>query len=278
MLKKPHIVAAGAVSLLVILLLSLPTGFTHQVKRTISGLLMPFFGLSSAADKTAKKAGELIVPRSVLTEENRKLKEEVQQLKFQLSHTDTIRNENDKLRQMIGFAQRVPWKLKPARIIARDPANWWRTAEINVGKRDGVFVNAPVITTHGLVGKVVSSKTGRSQILLLGDANCQAAAIVQDTGEHGIVKAYSADPSIVTLTYLSKGNNAQEGQTVVTSDFDLRPGHAVASSGLGGVFPAGIPIGKIIDIRNVGYGLYLEARVRLTVNFSKLDKVYVVVP
>lgn len=278
MLKKPHIIAAGAVSLLVILLLSLPTAFTHQVKRTISGLLLPIFGLSNAADKTAAKAGELIIPRSVLTEENRKLKEEVQQLKFQLTQTDSVRKENDKLRQMVGFPQRVPWKLKPAKIIARDPANWWRTAEINVGKRDGVFVNAPVITTHGLVGKVVSSKTGRSQILLLGDANCQAAAIVQDTGEHGIVKAYSADPSIVTLTYLSKGNNAQEGQTVVTSDFDLRPGHSVASSGLGGVFPAGIPIGKIIDVRNVGYGLYLEARVRLTVNFSKLDKLYVVVP
>jgi len=278
MLKKPHFIAAGAVSVLVLLLLSLPTGFTNQVKRTISGLLLPIFGLSNAADKAAAKTGELIVPRSVLTEENRKLKEEIQQLKFQLGQTETVRSENDKLRVMVGFPQRVPWKLKPARIIARDPANWWRTAEINVGKKDGVFVNAPVITTQGLIGKVVSSNSGRSQILLLGDANCQAAAIVQDTGEHGIVKAYDADPSIVTLTYLSKGNNAQEGQTVVTSDYDLRPGHAVASSGLGGVFPAGIPIGKIVDIRNVGYGLYLEARVRLTVNFSKLDKIYVVVP
>lgn len=276
MLKKPHIVAAGAVGLLVVILLSLPAGFTRQVKLTISGVLLPIFGLSAAANKATEKAGELVTPRKTIIAENKKLQEENQRLKVQLQQNATLQQENEALRKMLGFPERAPWKLVAATLIAKDPSQWFRTAEINVGRRDGVFVNSPVLTPKGLVGKVVATKGHWSRIVLLGDANCQAAAEVLETGEHGIIKAYPRDPTIVTMTYLSKGNKAQEGQTVVSSGLQLRPGHQVDSSGLGGVFPKGIRVGQILDISSVGFGLYMEARVRLAVNPSKIKNVFVV--
>lgn len=275
MLKKPHIVAAGAIGLLVVLLLSLPSGFTEQVKLTISGVLLPIFGLSSVAEQGSEKVGEMMTPKKVVIAENKKLKEEVDRLKFQLQQTVVIRRENEELRKMIGFPQQTPWNLIPARIIAKDPSQWWRTAEINVGRKDGVLVNAPVLTPEGLVGKVSATKGGRSQIILLGDANCQASASVFETGEHGIIKAYPRDPSIVLMTYLSKANNAAAGNIVISTGLDLKPSHQVQTSGLGGVFPKGIPIGTIIDVNTVGFGLYMEARVKLAVNMSDLDYVYV---
>jgi rod shape-determining protein MreC len=276
MLKKPHIVAAGAVGLLVVILLSLPAGFTRQVKLTVSGVFLPIFGLSGAVDKATEKAVELVVPRKTIIAENKKLKEENDRLKMRIQQTETVRLENDGLRKMLGFPEQSPWKLIPARIIARDPSQWWRTAEINVGRRDGVFVNAPILTPEGLVGKVSATKGGWSRIILLGDANCQAAAQVLETGEHGIIKAFPRDPTIVTMTYLSKGNDARPGQTVISSGLQLRPGNLVHSSGLGGVFPKGIPVGQIMDVKSVGFGLYMEARVRLAVNLSKIDRIYVV--
>ncbi|MBL6764547.1 MAG: rod shape-determining protein MreC [Verrucomicrobiae bacterium] len=278
MLKKPHLVAAGAVGLLVVILLSLPSAFTERVKLTLSGFFLPIFGLANLGEKTVQKAGDLVVPRSTITAENRRLKAEIEQLRFKLEQTEPLRREVKDLRMQTGAAAPPEWQLKPARIIARDPSQWWRTAEINVGKRDGVYENAPVITRDGLAGKVTTVLSTRSKIVLLGDATCQAAALVAETAEHGVVKAYPADPAIVLLTYLSKSSAVQPGQSVISSALDLRPGHKVTTSGLGGVFPEGLSIGKVVDVRNVGHGLYREARVRLAVDFSKLDRVFVVVP
>lgn len=258
------------------MLLSLPSGFTERVKQTISGVLLPIFGLSSAAEKGGEKLGEVMTPKKVVIAENKKLKEEIAQLQFQLRQTEVVRSENEELRKMIGFPQQTPWNLIPARIIAKDPSQWWRTAEINVGRKDGVLVNAPVLTSQGLVGKVAATKGGTSQVILLGDANCQASATVFETGEHGIIKAYPRDPSIVLMTYLSKANQAAPGQTVTLSGLQLKPSNRVQTSGLGGVFPKGIPVGTIVDVSMVGSGLYMEARVKLAVDLSKLEFVYVV--
>jgi len=112
--------------------------------------------------------------------------------------------------------------------------------------------------------------------VLLGDQNCRVAALVKETAENGIIMPYAADPAVVTLTYLSRGSSVKGGQTVVTSGLELKPGNAVLTSGLGGVFPSGIRIGEIVDVRNVGFGLYQEARVKLAVNLNALDQVWVV--
>jgi rod shape-determining protein MreC len=67
----------------------------------------------------------------------------------------------------------------------------------------------------------------------------------------------------IDLIYLTRGN-------------ELKPGQSVYTSGLGGIFPKGIPIGKIVDIRSAE-GLYLEARVQLAANLNSLDVVWVIV-
>jgi rod shape-determining protein MreC len=68
----------------------------------------------------------------------------------------------------------------------------------------------------------------------------------------------------VELAYLSR-------------NVELKPGQLVITSGLGGIFPAGLPVGSIADLRNVD-GLYAEARVKLAVNFSALEEVWVLIP
>jgi rod shape-determining protein MreC len=280
MLKKPHIAALAAVSLLVILLLSLPSGFTQQVKLALSSFFLPIFGLSSAGQATVNQAGNLVASKADVLAENEKLLGENRRLKIQLQQVEAASHENAKLREMIGMRDRVPWKIIPAKIIARDPdkLQWWRTLEINVGRRQGVSVNAPVITTTGLAGKISSVSGGRARVILLGDPLCQAAALVKDTGENGVIKAYPQDPGIVILTYLSRGSGTGAGQAVVSSGLELRPGNEVLTSGLGGIFPDGIPIGEVVDVRSVGFGLYDEARVRLAVDYNQLNHLFVIVP
>ena len=90
--------------------------------------------------------------------------------------------------------------------------------------------------------------------------------VENNTRDMGIVGAGGPfDTSLTTMSHLPKDANLKAGQTVVTS-------------GLGGIFPKGITIGKIVDSRPVEYGLYTEARLKLAANLSALEDVWVVMP
>ncbi len=277
MLRKPQYIALGIVALAGLIFLSLPESATHRVKLTLTGLFLPLFGFTESAQSIARRAGNSVVPREDLVRELEQLRAEKQRLEFNLTQAQEAARENDRLRKQAGFPARAPWKLKPARVIARDPSNWWRTVFIDAGSKDGVRVDMPVITPDGLAGRVAMVGDTRSQVVLLGDQNCRAAARVSETAENGIIMPYAADPAIVTLTYLSRGSPVKTGQAIVTSGLELKPGNQVLTSGLGGVFPGGIRIGEIVDVRSASFGLYQEARVKLAVNLNALDQVWVVV-
>lgn len=276
MLRKPQYIALGIVALVGLILLSLPESAANRVKLALTALFLPLFGLTESTQSAARRAGNSVVPRDHLVRELEQLRAEKQKLEFSNAQLQEAARENDGLRKQAGFPARVQWKLKPARVIARDPANWWRTVFIDAGSKDGVRVDMPVITPDGLAGRVSTVGATRSQVVLLGDRNCRVAARVKETAENGVVMPYAADPAIVTLTYLSRGTPVKAGQSIVTSGLELKPGNKVDTSGLGGVFPAGIRVGEILDVRNVGFGLYQEARVKLAVNLNSLDHVWVV--
>lgn len=276
MLRKPQYIALIVIALTGLILLSLSEAVASRVKLGVTSLFLPLFGAAETTQAAARRAGNLMVPRSDLIRELEQLRAEKQKLEFTLAQTQEAARENERLRRLAGLSARPGWKLKPARVIARDPANWWRTVFIDLGSKDGVRVDLPVVTPEGLAGRVSAVGTSRSQVVLLGDQTCRVAGMVRETAENGVVIPYPQDPSIVTLTYLSRGSAVKPGQTITTSGLELKPGHHVLTSGLGGVFPAGIRIGEIVDVRSDGFGLYQSARVRLAVNLNALDHVWVV--
>lgn len=276
MLRKPQYIISALVALVGLTFLSLPESLTGRVKLAVTGLFLPLFGLTESAQSAVRRAGNAVVPREDLVRELEQLRAEKQKLEFTLAQAQAAARENDQLRKQAGYPARAPWKLKPARVIARDPANWWRTIFVDVGSRDGVRADMPVVTPDGLVGRIASVGSTRAQVFLLGDQNCRVAALVKETAENGVIMPYAADPAIVTLTYLSRGSPVKGGQTIVTSGLELKPGNEVLTSGLGGVFPKDIRIGEVVDVRSVGFGLYQEARVKLAVNLNTLDQVWVV--
>jgi len=267
MLKRPHYFAAGLVVLLTLTILNLPGPVAARLKHALGGVFLPLFGLAASSRQLAEKAGETLTPRAQLLQENEALRRENQELRVQAGQAAETLRENNRLRELLGWGQNAPWKLKLARVIARDPANWWHTLQIDLGSRDGMRTNLPVLTAEGLVGRVASVSYTHSQVVLLGDRDCKAAAVVEnDARDLGILgTAGPLDGSMVSLGYLSK-------------DANLKPGQLVATSGLGGIFPKGIRIGQIVDLRPVEYGLYLEARVKLSANLSGLEEVWVLLP
>ncbi len=267
MLKKKHYLALGAVVLVALLIFSLPQRATSRLKLAASSLFLPLFGLLNTAQQLPADAADAVMPRRALLKEIGNLQHDNQQLRIQMMQAAAIARENEQLRALLGWQRQTTWKLKLANVVLRDPANWWRTVQIDLGKRDGIVENQPVLTPEGLVGRVSSVGLTRSQVVLLGDPNCRVSALVENPAHDIGINTASGplDSSLMDLTYLS--GNA-----------DLKPGQNVVTSGEGGIFPRGILIGQIVDSRPVEFGLYTEARVKLSANLGTLEQVWVLFP
>jgi rod shape-determining protein MreC len=268
MFKRPHIIGLTAAVVLAVVLLNLPAQTTARLKFAISSLFVPLFGLAKTAEKTTDATGARLLPKTVLVNEVEKLRRENEQLKIEVMQTRELARENSALRDAVGWQKRLPWKARIARVISRDPANWWRSLEINLGSKDGVVRDLPVITKMGLVGRVFEVGGSSSRVVLLGDPNCRVSAVVDnaahDTGQILPGEATVLDESIVEMTYITRHSQAIPGQKVFTSGLD----------GL----PKNIPIGHITDTNSVGYGLYIEARVKLSANLHEMEEVFVLFP
>lgn len=264
MFKQKNYLALGAVVFVAIILLSLPPRATSRLKLAVGSWFLPLFGLAGAVQQLPADLADSVLPRRELLQQIDTLRRENQQLRSQAVQSAAIVRENDQLRALFNWQRQSPWKLKLAKVVMRDPANWWRTVQIDLGSRDGLTCDLPVITDAGLVGRVSSVSTTYSQVVLVGDPNCRVSALVENPSrDMGVLIAGGTlDTSLVELTYLASSANLKPGQNVVTS-------------GLGGVFPKGIPIGQIVDSRSVEYGLYTDARVKLNANLGSLEQVWV---
>jgi rod shape-determining protein MreC len=267
MFKRKHYFALAAVTLVAVLILSLPRYASSRLKLAVGSWFLPLFGLASAAEQLPADLADSVLPRRELLAEIDRLRKENAQLDSQLLQASTIERENDRLRASLGWQRQMPWKLKLANVVTRDPANWWRSVEIDLGSRDGLRNELPVLTSDGLVGRVFSVGYTHSQVALVGDPNCRVSVMVENPArDMGVLMASGPlDNSLVQLGYLASSANLRSGQSVVTS-------------GLGGVFPQGIPVGRIVDAQPVEYGLSIEARVKLNANLGSLEQVWVLFP
>ena len=281
MFRRQHYVTLAVVAVLVLIVLNLPQQLTARLKLAVGGLFLPLFGLAGTSQSAAKKAGDLVVPRQDLVRELDQAKQEIERLRLKVVENDALLRENAQFRQFLDYQKHAPWKLKAARIIGRDPANWWRVAFIDLGSRHGVREDLPVLTPEGLVGRVSSVGLLRSQVTLVGDPNCRVSALIKETGDNGFIGPNLAsvlDNTYVNLNYIGRAAPLKPGQAVVSGGLELKPGQTIVSSGQGGVFPKGIPIGVVEYTRPAAHGLTTEARVKLFVNLNALENVWVMLP
>lgn len=256
----------GLVVLMTLVVLNLPGGTAARLKLGIGSLFVPLFGLANSTEQLAGQAGDAVLPRRELLRELQSLRRQNQELRLRAAQTEELARENDRLRQLFGWQRQQRRKYKLANVVLRDPANWWRTVQIDLGSRDNVAVNMPVVTGEGLVGRIQSVSLTRSQVVLLGDPNCRVAARVdndrRDTGVIG--PSGTLDSDYVELGFLSRNST-------------LKPGQAVRTSGNGGIFPKDIAIGTVVETHAVEYGLSQVAQVKLAANLSALEEVWVMV-
>jgi rod shape-determining protein MreC len=264
-LKRAQFIAPVSVLVLTLVLLNLPASVATRLKLALSSLFLPLFGLTAASQSFLDRASYEALPREVLISEIEKLRKENAQLRITAAQGDDALAENRRLRQALQSAPRGPWKLRVARVVGREPTTWWRMVQIDLGSRDGLAMDQVVVSAEGLVGRVSQVSLTHAQVALVGDAACGVSVLVRDTRDLGIIKAgqpLAGDGTLVELTLLQNSPTVMSGQAVVTS-------------GQGGVFPSGLPVGTILDTRSVEAGLFTTARLRLAANLNRLEEVWV---
>ncbi len=193
-----------------------------------------------------------------LREENQKLRLEVNHLKSELVRFEEVGKKSERLERLLNLKDKTSGKVKAARVIARDPSHWAQYVVIDRGSRDGVRKNTVLIGADGLVGKVTARGAHSARAILLIDRGSRVSAMNQRTRDVGLIEGTGS--SMLKMTYLDRASNIQVGDQIL-------------SSGLGGIYPKGIPIGKVELVGGERDPMSLYAVVRPFVSFSKLEEV-----
>ena len=265
MKKKTYVIASGLVILLATACLNLSPDSSTRLKRAFTSFFIPLFSLQKGVEQSGDFISDNITPRKVLLQALNDLKQSNQLLRLQLAQNQNLTHENLNLRKQLKLLPKAEWNPRLTRIVGRDPANWWRSAQIDLGSMVGVKVDMPVLAAEGLVGRVQEVHPHRSRIALLGDPACRISVTVKATGESGVLNAGGGtvfNPTLVDLLFLPASTEARPGDTLFTS-------------GLGEIFPRGIFVGKLLAVEPAPGSLTTTARVKLSVNSSKLNDVWV---
>lgn len=202
------------------------------------------------------------------------LREEYEELSQQLDRYANmerefaeVRMENKRLKELLGFSNSIPFKHVPARITGKNPDNMFSALIVNKGTIHGIKKNMPVVAYNagmqGLVGKVVQAGRFESLVMPLHDITSHVTARLVSSRYEGIISGQGSQDSDLIMKYIKK--RARD---------EINNGDVVVTSGMGGVYPIGIPVARVQTINTHEYESSLLLSLEPIVDFSKLEYVF----
>jgi rod shape-determining protein MreC len=230
------------------------------VRQAILFTVAPFVKVTAV---TAGGAGALwrdYVDLRNVRQENLRLRREAALLQRRIDALEEQALEAQRLQGLL--AMRESWRAEylAARVVGKDATNWFKTILIDRGSRSGLRRNLPVVAPEGLVGRVVEVTPSTAKVQLITDPISASGALMQRTRVTGIVSGnLDAGLRIRYLPLLA----------------DVAVGDEVVTSGMGGVFPRGIPVGRVISVERKSGALFQEAALAPTVDLGRLEEVLI---
>ncbi|MFH1215643.1 MAG: rod shape-determining protein MreC [Pseudomonadota bacterium] len=189
-------------------------------------------------------------------DENERLKAELDKYKaMNIKHREAVAT-NVRLSKLLQMKETLPPPTLTAQIIGRDPSLWFRTIIIDRGSSEGVEKGMPVVTVEGVVGQILESSPNYAKVLLANDPNSAIDVLVQKNRVQGILKGNGG--SGFNLLYVLKNADVEKGDFIVTS-------------GLGDIFPKGLPVGTVSAVTKSKRGMFQKIDIAPAVDFSQLE-------
>ena len=195
-----------------------------------------------------------------LREENRRLKRALGRMRTQVNELREDSLANDRLSRMLRLTESQQALRLGARVVSWDPGPWFKTVVIDRGSSDGVRSGMPVLSDLGVIGRTVEVTPHFSKVLLIIDYNSRVDALVQRNRVRGILAGRSE--KTCRLNYVLKNDDVQREDVLVTA-------------GTGGIYPRGLPLGRVNRVRKEGQDIFLEIDVTPAADFDRLEEVVV---
>ncbi len=263
--NKPLMITIVIVIVLIFLIIATSSGNGFSQNTTVAGnAFVPvqrfFYQISSAI-------GGFFSGSSVdLAVENEQLQTRLDTYESNQMSYEELLAENERLSKMLDYKQNnETQELKVANIIGKEPSNWFDVFTIDLGAKDGIAENMPVITPDGLVGRIEEVGLNWSKVMGIIDGRSSVAAIMERTRDIGVVKgAIGVDELSATLlmNYLPLDTDIVEGDVVLTSGYDQ-------------LYPKGLAIGTVLTTKSDTGGK--NVTIQPNVDFRRLEEVMVVV-
>jgi len=263
LLKKYRTVLLAAVLILASLLLY-SSNLRHREQtglfyKVILQLTAPVQKVLESAVSTLTDAWDNYIWLVDARQRNEQLSEENSLLRAELVQLEEVRLANERLRKLLDFREEIQQPALPARVVGEDASSWFRTVVIDKGSEHGLREGLPVVVAEGVVGRTLEVSPYQARVLLITDASSAVAVLVQSSRSRGICRGEGEN---LALDYALRREDIHVDDLVVTS-------------GTGGVFPKGLPVGRIVEVRHEEYGLFQGIKVEPAVDFSRLEEVLV---
>ena len=193
--------------------------------------------------------------------ENATLLDENRKLLMTIVNLRETEQENQRLRKLLGFREEFQLKTVVARVIAKDVSTEFRAVRINRGESSGIRKDMAVVNQEGAVGRVLRVTAGTADVVTILDPLSAVDVVVKRSRVRGIVEGMTDE--VCELKFALRTDDIQVGDILI-------------SSGLGGIYPKGVPVGTVLKVDRKPYGITQSVEVRPSVDFSRLEEVLII--
>jgi len=248
------------VALAVVVILNLPLPICVRIKSVARDGFAPFRDSLSLVIRRVRNVFSYIGYAAEGANE-REMQIELAGLRDRVRQLERFERENRQLRKQLGFSLLSPRRLLLCEVVGcGDMTGWWNVLRLNKGKADGVVEGAPVVTVDGLLGRTISVSEHGCDVLLITDPNFKVSCRIERTDTLGIARGDGV--ALAGKTRLDMVAAAMPCRMdFVSRSYLLEEGDRVVTSGLGGGFPEGMPVGRVHSARADKSGLYQEVKV-----------------
>ncbi len=214
------------------------------LRESLSFTLRPLFWVTALPSRTAQAVTRLQTRESLL-QENAALKQKHLLLESLLRKFDALQAENLRIRELLSSSTKLEERVLIAEVLSAAQDPYRHQILLDKGARDGVYRGQALVDAHGVLGQVIEVHAGSSRALLITDPNHGIPVEINRTGLQTIA--------------LGRGDGQRLSLPYLPSNADVKAGDLLVSSPLGGRFPAGYPVGEIVETRPSHGDNFMEA-------------------
>lgn len=240
---------------MVLMVLDHRNGWMWRLRYGAAVAVEPLYRLAGLPVEGMRTLSVAFADRQRLTEQNQRLREDLLLANAKLNRMAAVAEQNARLKELLDTQRSLELNVQLARVVGVDLGAYRHRLLLNVGARDGVKPGQPVIDAHGVMGQVVETLPTTSMVLLVTDPNNALPVTVERTGLR-VIAYGSRDGDHLSLPTIPMAADVQVGDRLLTS-------------GLGGRFPPGFPVGEITHVAPAATGMFLEAQAQPTADIGR---------